>query len=146
MQTTYRGLVEPAMAQPVHETATSWLTACRSVPQPGYPHTPMLASSLVVPKDHTAPFGLPNSDPWNWLARWDDGEMPARPIFRRLRCPATPRGSGRRRRNSARSCPSRTTPTGRRPWRRSPNCPSAPGRWSGSAARTAGVAKPWGCW
>ncbi|WP_233359789.1 YrhB domain-containing protein [Streptomyces sp. GMY02] len=76
LQTTYRGLVEPAMAQPVHETATSWLMACRTVPQPGYPHTPMLASSLVVPKDHTAPFGLPNSDPWNWFARWDGGEMP----------------------------------------------------------------------
>ena len=46
---TYGGLVEPAAPDPVHETASAWLLACRPLPQPGYPGTPMLASSVVVP-------------------------------------------------------------------------------------------------
>ncbi|MEU6087397.1 YrhB domain-containing protein [Streptomyces sp. NPDC047085] len=56
LNVTYGGLAELATAQPVHETATSWLMACRTLAQPGYPHTPMLASSLVVPKDGGSPF------------------------------------------------------------------------------------------
>ncbi|MFD8390381.1 YrhB domain-containing protein [Streptomyces sp. NPDC059680] len=57
---TYGGLVELSAPQPVHETATAWMFACRALAQPGYPSTPMLASSVVVPKDggslfHPAP-------------------------------------------------------------------------------------------
>ncbi|MEV8396496.1 YrhB domain-containing protein [Streptomyces niveus] len=53
---TYRGLVELAAPHPVYESATAWLMACRTVQQPGYPHTPMLAASVVVPKDGSSPF------------------------------------------------------------------------------------------
>ncbi|MCX4655777.1 YrhB domain-containing protein [Streptomyces microflavus] len=53
---TYRGLAEPAAPHPVAESATAWLMACRTVQQPGYPHTPMLAASVVVPKDGSSPF------------------------------------------------------------------------------------------
>ncbi|MGW1267631.1 toxin glutamine deamidase domain-containing protein [Streptomyces sp. NPDC002491] len=60
---TYGGLVEPATPQPVHETEYAWMLACRTVPQPGYPRTPMLAASLVVPKDGTAPFHPAPADP-----------------------------------------------------------------------------------
>ncbi|MFF1453039.1 YrhB domain-containing protein [Streptomyces sp. NPDC058274] len=53
---TYRGLVELAVPHPVHESASGWLMACRTVQQPGYPHTPMLAASVVVPRDGSSPF------------------------------------------------------------------------------------------
>ncbi|MEV5507616.1 YrhB domain-containing protein [Streptomyces orinoci] len=56
LHSTYGGLVEPATAQPVYETATAWLFACRPLPQPGYPATPMLAASVVVPKGGGSPF------------------------------------------------------------------------------------------
>jgi hypothetical protein len=36
----------------------------------------MLDAALVVPKDGSEPFGLPNSDPWGWFARWDAGAQP----------------------------------------------------------------------
>ncbi|MGW1806246.1 YrhB domain-containing protein [Streptomyces sp. NPDC002078] len=60
---TYGGLVELSAPQPVHETATAWLLACRTLPQPGYPQTPMLASSVVVPKDGGSPFHPAPSTP-----------------------------------------------------------------------------------
>ncbi|MEU2057010.1 YrhB domain-containing protein [Streptomyces bungoensis] len=63
LDVTYGGLVELASAQPVHETASSWLMACQTLPQPGYPHTPMLASSIVVPKDGGSPFHPTPSTP-----------------------------------------------------------------------------------
>ncbi|MFJ9741027.1 toxin glutamine deamidase domain-containing protein [Streptomyces sp. NPDC101166] len=63
LRLVYGGLVEPATAHPVHETATAWLLPCRTVPQPGYPRTPMLAASIVVPKDGTAPFHPAPADP-----------------------------------------------------------------------------------
>ncbi|MGC5530236.1 YrhB domain-containing protein [Streptomyces sp. SR-10] len=53
---TYRGLAEPAAPHPVAESATAWLMACRTVQQPGFPHTPMLAASVAVPKDGSSPF------------------------------------------------------------------------------------------
>ncbi|MGW0282701.1 YrhB domain-containing protein [Streptomyces sp. NPDC003236] len=56
LQATYGGLVELAAAEPIYETVTSWLMSCRTAPQPGYPHTPMLASSIVVPKEGGSPF------------------------------------------------------------------------------------------
>ncbi|MFE4874304.1 YrhB domain-containing protein [Streptomyces sp. NPDC056682] len=53
---TYRGLVELATPHPVYETHTAWVFACRTLNQPGYPGTPMLAASVVVPKDGGSPF------------------------------------------------------------------------------------------
>ncbi|MFF3915394.1 toxin glutamine deamidase domain-containing protein [Streptomyces sp. NPDC001852] len=63
LQATYGGLVEPSAPTPVHETATAWLMACRALPQPGFPGTPMLAASVVVPKDGGTPFHPSPSDP-----------------------------------------------------------------------------------
>ncbi|MFF6993824.1 YrhB domain-containing protein [Streptomyces sp. NPDC008313] len=56
LNSTYRGLVELAVPHPVHESTTAWLMACRTVRHPGYADTPMLAASVVVPKDGSAPF------------------------------------------------------------------------------------------
>ncbi|MFE2608161.1 YrhB domain-containing protein [Streptomyces mirabilis] len=60
---TYRGLVELSVPHPVHETPTAWMFACRTLNQPGYPATPMLAASVVVPKDGSSPFHPSASDP-----------------------------------------------------------------------------------
>ncbi|MFG2134230.1 YrhB domain-containing protein [Streptomyces sp. NPDC048751] len=60
---TYRDLVELAAPHPVYETTTAWMFACRTLAQPGYPPTPMLAASLVVSKDGSAPFHPSASDP-----------------------------------------------------------------------------------
>ncbi|MFH7337888.1 YrhB domain-containing protein [Streptomyces sp. KHY 26] len=63
---TYGGLVEPAVPpnrEPVYETGAAWLVACRAIPQPGFPGTPMLAASVVVPKDGGTPFHPSPSDP-----------------------------------------------------------------------------------
>lgn len=59
----YGGLVELAVPQPVYETDTAWLLACRALPQPGYPRSPMLAASIVVPKDGSSPFHPASSAP-----------------------------------------------------------------------------------
>ncbi|GAA4545087.1 YrhB domain-containing protein [Amycolatopsis samaneae] len=67
-------LVDPA---PVDETHRGWLFACttRAFAETGEWREQMLDAALVVPKAAgESPFGLPNSDPWPWMARWDDGE------------------------------------------------------------------------
>ncbi|WP_328789611.1 YrhB domain-containing protein [Streptomyces sp. NBC_00273] len=61
---TYGGLVELVGIEPVAEDAGTWLFACRSTERPGRPRTPMLAASLVVPKDHGEPFHPASNDPW----------------------------------------------------------------------------------
>lgn len=61
---TYGGLVELVGVEPVAEDAGTWLFACQVVGQPGYPRTPMLAASLVVPKDYGVPFHPASNDPW----------------------------------------------------------------------------------
>ncbi|MEV5613487.1 YrhB domain-containing protein [Streptomyces sp. NPDC052225] len=61
---TYRGLVELAAPHPVHESPAAWLFPCRTLPQPGYPGTPMLAASVVVPKDGSSPFHPAPSAPF----------------------------------------------------------------------------------
>lgn len=68
-------LVEPS---PADETARGWLFACntRAFLADGNPQHAMLDAALVVPKDGSVPFGLPNSDPWEWFARWDQGAQP----------------------------------------------------------------------
>ncbi|MET9774231.1 toxin glutamine deamidase domain-containing protein [Streptomyces sp. NPDC006367] len=53
---TYNGLVELASPDVVHETSAAWLLGCRSVAQPGFPRTPMLAASVVVPKYGCLPY------------------------------------------------------------------------------------------
>lgn len=63
---TYGGLVELTVPDPVHETPAAWLMTCRTLPQPGFPRTPMLAASLVVPRHGGPPFhpapGAPLAD------------------------------------------------------------------------------------
>ncbi|GGS00141.1 hypothetical protein Snoj_70220 [Streptomyces nojiriensis] len=61
---TYGGLVGLAGIEPVAEDAGTWLFACRTTERPGRPRTPMLAASLVVPKDHGEPFHPASDDPW----------------------------------------------------------------------------------
>jgi hypothetical protein len=68
LNNVYRGLVELAAPHPVHESATAWLFPCRTLPQPGYPGTPMLAASVVVPKDGSSPFHPAPSAPFADLA------------------------------------------------------------------------------
>jgi hypothetical protein len=68
-------LVEPS---PADETARGWLFACntRAFLADGNPQHAMLDAALVVPKDGSVPFGLPNSDPWEWFERWNQGAQP----------------------------------------------------------------------
>ncbi|MEW2621213.1 toxin glutamine deamidase domain-containing protein [Streptomyces sp. NPDC048106] len=66
LRETYGALVEltvPPDRQPVYQTPHAWLMGCRAVPQPGFPDTPMLAASVVVPKDGGTPFHPSPSDP-----------------------------------------------------------------------------------
>ncbi|MEU8435791.1 YrhB domain-containing protein [Streptomyces sp. NPDC029216] len=67
---TYRGLVELVDIEPVAEDAGTWLFACRTIEQPGYPRTPMLAASVVVPKDAGEPFHPAADDPWGDAAAY----------------------------------------------------------------------------
>lgn len=60
---TYGGLVGLADRHPVFEDAHAWVLPCRSLRQPGYPETPMLAASVVVPKDGRPPFHPASGQP-----------------------------------------------------------------------------------
>ncbi|GAA2637537.1 YrhB domain-containing protein [Streptomyces axinellae] len=91
LRATYGGLVELTVPEPVAEDATTWLFACRTVPQPGYPATPMLAASVAVPKDGSTPFHPASNDLWADLAD-----------FGRTRTPRTPDQQARR--LNARGC------------------------------------------
>lgn len=75
---TYRGEVALVEPSPADELARGWLFACNSKAflANGRPADAMLDAALVVPKDEREPFGLPNSEPWKWLARWDGGTEP----------------------------------------------------------------------
>ncbi|WP_231849793.1 YrhB domain-containing protein [Saccharopolyspora erythraea] len=62
---------------PADETRRGWLFACTTARFLGSGHwqDQMLDAALVVPKAAgEEPFGLPNSDPWDYLAKWDAGE------------------------------------------------------------------------
>ncbi|GAA3820029.1 hypothetical protein GCM10022403_061840 [Streptomyces coacervatus] len=74
----YRGEVALVEPLPADELARGWLFACNSKAflAGGRPADAMLDAALVVPKDEGEPFGLPNTDPWGWLARWDGGTEP----------------------------------------------------------------------
>ncbi|GLV81660.1 hypothetical protein Slala03_13490 [Streptomyces lavendulae subsp. lavendulae] len=67
---TYHGLVELVGIEPIAEDAGTWLFACRTTEQPGYPRTPMLAASLVVPKRPGTPFHPASNDPWGDAAAY----------------------------------------------------------------------------
>ncbi|NSC25593.1 hypothetical protein FM076_32355 [Streptomyces albus subsp. chlorinus] len=70
LSATYGGLVELRTDEPVAEDEASRLFACRAVPQPGYPGRPMLAASVVVPKDGGSPFHPASHDLWGDLAEF----------------------------------------------------------------------------
>ena len=55
---TYGGLVRPVGPSPVHESPTARLMTCQAVAQPGYPHAPVLAASVVVPNVRVGARGL----------------------------------------------------------------------------------------
>lgn len=78
LKATYGGLVELTTPHPVHETQAAWMFACRTLAQPGYPATPMLAASVVVPKDGSLPYHPSASDPLADLDPADPQEETAR--------------------------------------------------------------------
>lgn len=67
------------------EMSRCWLFACNTAEfrETGDWDEGMLDAALVVPKDAERPFGLPNSEPWEWLRRWDsegeDQDLPPAP-------------------------------------------------------------------
>ncbi|GGV74442.1 YrhB family protein [Streptomyces thermoviolaceus] len=72
----YRGQVVLGRPTAHDETRRGWVFSCNSrrFLGGGAWQDAMLDATVVVPKDDTAPFGLPNSDPWAWFHRWDNGE------------------------------------------------------------------------
>lgn len=74
----YRGEIALVSPTPADELARGWLFACntKAFLSGGRPADAMLDAALIVPKDGGSPFGLPNSDPWGWLQRWDGGTEP----------------------------------------------------------------------
>ncbi|MGH3323947.1 MAG: YrhB domain-containing protein [Streptomyces sp.] len=79
LQATYGGLVELAQQEPVAEDSATWLFGCRSMRQPGYPPTPMLAASVVVPKDGSIPFHPAANDPLADIAEFGRAPSPRLP-------------------------------------------------------------------
>ncbi|GAA4861027.1 YrhB domain-containing protein [Saccharopolyspora cebuensis] len=82
---TYGDEVVPVAPDPADETERGWLFACttRRFLETGDWREQMLDAALVVPKaEGEAPFGLPNNDPWAYLAAWDAGsdELPEPPM------------------------------------------------------------------
>ncbi|MEU5162030.1 YrhB domain-containing protein [Streptomyces sp. NPDC020875] len=70
LQQTYRGPVELAVPQPVAQDGATWLFGCRTVVFPGRAAGPMLAASLVVPKDGGVPFHPAADDPFGDAAAY----------------------------------------------------------------------------
>ena len=75
----YGGLVDLIATDPAIETDLAWVFGCRTVPQPGYPDTPMLNAGVVVPKNGSRPFHLANDNPWQDLADLADDPRPRLP-------------------------------------------------------------------
>ncbi|MEZ7004557.1 YrhB family protein [Streptomyces sp. AD55] len=75
---TYHGQAELHAPTARDETARGWVFSCNTTVflRGGRWQDAMLDATVVVPKDGSAPFGLPHSDPWAWLARWDAGAAP----------------------------------------------------------------------
>ncbi|MGQ5640214.1 MULTISPECIES: YrhB domain-containing protein [unclassified Streptomyces] len=74
----YGGQAELDRPTAQDETRRGWVFSCNSrrFLSDGCWQNAMLDATVVVPKDDASPFGLPNSAPWAWLARWDAGEDP----------------------------------------------------------------------
>ncbi|WP_103529229.1 YrhB domain-containing protein [Streptomyces sp. SM12] len=64
---------------PADEGPRGWLFACntKAFAETGQWTDGLLDAALVVPKDASEPFGLPNSAPWPWLHEWQEGATPA---------------------------------------------------------------------
>lgn len=77
LEHTYRVPVVLVRPQAEDETERGWLFACttKRFEETGDWRDQMLDAALVVPKKAgEAPFGLPNNDPWTYLAGWDARE------------------------------------------------------------------------
>lgn len=76
---TYAGELVLTDPSPADELARGWLFACSTTRYAEYRdwRDQTLDGALVVPKDDGAPFGLPSTRPWQWLGRWDRGEVSA---------------------------------------------------------------------
>ncbi|MFK4144419.1 YrhB domain-containing protein [Streptomyces sp. NPDC004065] len=145
----YQGQVDLVTPTAQDETRRAWVFSCNTKRflQSGQWQDVLLDATLVVPKDDSAPFGLPNST----RGTGSPVGTPVRPSGRRIwsprLLPATPRGSGRPSRNWAGGfCRCPTTRTGHPRWRRCRHCRPVPVRWYGSAARTAAAGRPWALW
>ena len=79
LHSTYGGLVELSHPDPVAEDAATWQFCCRSTPQPGYPATPMLAASVIVPRDGSVPFHPAAHDPKGDVADFGRTSTPRTP-------------------------------------------------------------------
>jgi hypothetical protein len=95
----------------------------------------MLDTALVVPKDEGEPFGLPNSDPWVWLARWDGGTEPGAKGLDPPPKPGPARWIPQTMGRLGPWSPSRTTRNGQLSWPNSPPPPRELARWSGREDR-----------
>ncbi|MEU2721790.1 YrhB domain-containing protein [Streptomyces smyrnaeus] len=75
---TYGEPVELIEPSPDDEQRRGWLFACNTTAflDGGDWKRAMLDAALVVPKDGSPPFSLPNANPWRWFDAWDRGAEP----------------------------------------------------------------------
>ncbi|WP_110945658.1 YrhB domain-containing protein [Streptomyces avicenniae] len=75
----YGGDVVLVAPDATDEGPRGWLFACNTkrFAETGRWQDGMLDAALVVPKDASQPFALPNSSPWQWLREWQAGGTPA---------------------------------------------------------------------
>lgn len=75
---TYCGQVALVAPEASDDHGRGWLFACNThaLLAGGDWREGMLDAALVVPKDDSAPFGLPNTDPWRWYGHWLAGGVP----------------------------------------------------------------------
>ncbi|MZD04104.1 hypothetical protein GTW43_03260 [Streptomyces sp. SID5785] len=83
LDSVYGGEVELVEPGPGDETARGWVFSCdtRRHLRGGRWQDTLLDATVVVPKEAAAPFHLPNSAPWAWLAHWDRGGRPGTGSF-----------------------------------------------------------------
>ncbi|GAB2871973.1 YrhB domain-containing protein [Streptomyces mayteni] len=74
----YGGEVVLVASDPADEGSRGWLFACntRRFVETGHWADGMLDAALIVPRNPAQPFALPNSTPWPWLHRWQEGGTP----------------------------------------------------------------------
>ncbi|MGY0017862.1 YrhB domain-containing protein [Streptomyces sp. YJ-C3] len=83
LDSAYGGEVELVEPGPGDETTRGWVFSCdsRRHLREGRWQDTLLDATVVVPKDESAPFHVPNSAPWAWLAHWDQGRTPGTGTF-----------------------------------------------------------------